>query len=148
MQALPVVEHFDVFKNAGPGLCARVIALKIDQLGLQGMEKALGHGIVVTVACAAHTLLNIEAGELAAKNITGILAALIAVENQPITLVQTCAGMLKCRDDCLLRCQVFAHRPTDNFTVENILHHGQIQPAFAGADVGDVEVKPDSGDRC
>ena len=54
MATLTVVEDFDVIKDYSPGLFTTAKPEIIEALCLDGTEEALHHGIVITVALAAH----------------------------------------------------------------------------------------------
>lgn len=49
-----VVEHLDVLKQIGARFCARLVTPMMHALGLETVEEALHHRVVVTVARATH----------------------------------------------------------------------------------------------
>ena len=51
-----VVIGFDIFKDLLPGLIFGEKCVLIDQFGLDGFEKRLGHGIIPAVTLTVHTL--------------------------------------------------------------------------------------------
>ncbi len=54
MAPLGVVEHFDVVEYISSGVIAGGVDLAADAFALEQLEEALGHGVVVAVAPAAH----------------------------------------------------------------------------------------------
>src|ERR1051326_4372369 len=58
MTALAIIEYLNIFKYRGLGGLVCVIVLQIDQCGFSGMEEALGHSIIPTVALPTHTGLH------------------------------------------------------------------------------------------
>ena len=59
MLALRVVEHLDVIEHVLPCICPGPAAAAPDPLALEQVQEALGDGVVVTVAAAAHRMLKI-----------------------------------------------------------------------------------------
>ena len=54
MQPLGVVDVLDEAADVGHGLCERPVLLQVDFLALQGLEEALGLGILVRIAHGRH----------------------------------------------------------------------------------------------
>ena len=54
MLALPVIKHFDVLEDLLLGLLPGLKTAMMDQLRFEGMEEALGRGVVPAVAFATH----------------------------------------------------------------------------------------------
>ena len=54
MAAFCVVEHFDVIKHITASILSRGVDFPLDPFPFQKLEKALGHGVVMTIASAAH----------------------------------------------------------------------------------------------
>ena len=54
MAAVRIVEPIDILEDRSLGLTARVPTITPDQLGLDGFEERLDHGIVIAIALAAH----------------------------------------------------------------------------------------------
>ena len=54
MAAALIVEPIDILEDRALGLTARVPTITPDQLGLDGFEERLDHGIVVTISLTAH----------------------------------------------------------------------------------------------
>ena len=50
-----VIEHFDIFKDALTGFFSRKISFMMNQFLLQCGEETFHHGVIPTVAFAAHT---------------------------------------------------------------------------------------------
>ena len=58
MASLSVVEDLDILEEGGLQLPARLPGAAIEQLGLQGGEEALRHGVVVGISATAHGALE------------------------------------------------------------------------------------------
>jgi len=50
-----IIKHFNIFDHVTPGFGPGFINDANDPLGFKGVEKALQHGIIPTVALSAHT---------------------------------------------------------------------------------------------
>ena len=86
-----IIKPGDVFEYISTGLRSSFVILVVDPLTFQGAEEALHDGIVVAVACAAHTDLNVIGSQDLADLLAGILAAPIGVVEQSwiwLTLIQ------------------------------------------------------------
>jgi len=83
MAALPIIEHFDVFKYCCLGRLVCGIILQIDQCGFSGMEEALGYGIVPTVALPTHTGLYRILGQELSIAVGAILTPTIGMHDEP-----------------------------------------------------------------
>lgn len=59
MFALRVVEHLNVIEDVLPCFTSGFVGFASDTFSLQEIEEALGDGIVVTVASAAHRVFEI-----------------------------------------------------------------------------------------
>src|SRR5690348_13635479 len=55
MEALAIIEDFEVLKDATLGLVWGCQGAPVEPLRLEGAEEALHHGVVVAIATAAHT---------------------------------------------------------------------------------------------
>ncbi len=77
-----VIEHCDVFKHCGLGVCGRVTVLQVDQLGLKGVQATLRDSVVPTMPLPTHTGLYRMLGQ--ELPITGgpILAATVRMHAQ------------------------------------------------------------------
>jgi len=113
--------------------------LPVQPLHLQRAEQRFAAGVIPTVAATAHRRGDAVVFEQIPEVFTGVLAAAVAMKNQPRLL----AGMTfeprhAQRVDDDIAGHVLAHRPTHDLTAEQVDHHGQEQPALVGSDVGDV----------
>ena len=54
MAAFCVVEHFEVIKHITASIFPRDVDFSLDPFPFQKLEKALSHGVVMTIASAAH----------------------------------------------------------------------------------------------
>ena len=129
----PVVESSDVLKDREARFLARVIAMLVDQLGLEGVEEALGDGVVETAAGptgAGHQPMPLD--ELLDPKREKWSAA-IGVKDEsgrrPPLRQGHREGLVRER-----LVQQGRHRPTDNAAGVEIEHDGQMEPALAGAD--------------
>ncbi len=83
MAPFSVVEDLDVFKQVAVGILVIEPTAVVGELGLEQMEKRLGHGIIPAVSLAAHALHKAMAGHPAGEVTAGILDAAIGVDDQP-----------------------------------------------------------------
>lgn len=79
MAAFYVVEHLDVIKHITPSIFPRGVDFSLDPFPFQKLEKALGHGVVMTVASATHAGNQIVCLQKAAPIGAAVLAALDAL---------------------------------------------------------------------
>ena len=76
MAAFCVVEHLDVIKHITTSILPRDVDFPLDPFPFQKLEKALGHGVVMTVASATHTGNQIVRFQKTAPIGAAVLAAL------------------------------------------------------------------------
>ena len=99
--------------------------------------QALGRRIVPAVALAAHRRLHAVALERVLELAAAVLAAPVRVEDQSgCRLAPEPRHAQGIRDQAGL--YVGLHAPAQHLTAEQVDHGGQVQPALAGGDVGDV----------
>ena len=84
MHAETIVEFLHVFRQAARCFPSVSIDCVIHQLHLQGLEKALHNGVIVAVACSAHTPNHIEVMEQIPEVFTSILYTTIRMENNTL----------------------------------------------------------------
>jgi len=137
MASQAIVENFNVFKNVSLGLHAGEIMTLMDQLSFQGAKETFHGSIVVAIALAAHTSLNLIFGQPMAIILAGILTAPIRMMQQarrwlPGFQSQTQGSQHQ------LPFQAFSHSPADNPARVQIQNRRQIQPAFGRRDEGEV----------
>src|SRR5436190_1955393 len=82
MASRSVVPAFNPFADAGSRLLVRAISHAVDQLALESAEEALHHGVVITVAGAAHAAGDVEIVQCQAVLIAGVLHAAVGVMQQ------------------------------------------------------------------
>ena len=116
MPTARIVEAVDVFENGDFDLSSCLPVSAPDHFGLEGFEKALDSCVVIAVALSAHALpdsgcLNPREGTL--------------------------SGHVQCADRQVLLHPV-TDDPTDYPTGMQVQDDGQIDPAFARPDIGDV----------
>ena len=80
MPAFGVVKHLDVVEHVATRRIPGQVDLSPDPLSLEQLEEALGHGVVVAVAAAAHARHHVVALEEVLPLVAGELATLIAVQ--------------------------------------------------------------------
>jgi len=57
--ALWVIEHLDVIEHVGSRVFSGFVCPATDTFAFQQVEEALGHGIIMAVSTAAHTVFQI-----------------------------------------------------------------------------------------
>src|SRR5215469_1945187 len=134
MTAARVIPAFDEIEHRHARLDLGLEAATLEQLAFERGEKALAHRIVETVAHRTHR--GPHPGLLAAlaEGQRGILAALIRMMNHAIR-----ASLPECQVERLehqLSTQIGLHRPAHDPAAENVEHHGQIEEAGPGWDIG------------
>ncbi len=146
MNALPIVEDFDVVEDTRPGFLARHVSLVMNQLGLEQGKEAFHRSTIITVSGAAHTDLDF----ISFKELLVVLACVLAARvptgrrmmhklaNRAQGAPQSLAyGHLQSRPGQLIR-HALGHRPTNDLTGEEVQHRCQIKPSFLSAYVGNV----------
>ena len=79
MEALSVVEDFDVVEDGFSGGFTGRIVFMIHAFGFQGVKKALGDGVIPAVAFTAHALPDAVLLEQFSVTVRGVLTALVGV---------------------------------------------------------------------
>src|SRR5690242_10068210 len=134
MTAARVIPAFDEIEHRHARLELSLEAAALEQLALERGEKALAHRVVETVAHRAHR--GPHPGLLAAlaEGQRGILAALIRMMNYAVRapLPQRQVQRLEHQ----LSAQIGLHRPAHDLAAENVEHHGEIEEAGPGWDIG------------
>lgn len=85
MPSFEVVEQFDVIEDVGPCVITRGVDTPLDPLTLEQLEEAFGHSIVVAVASPTHRANHCVRLDEALPIVTGVLAALVGMNQQPLT---------------------------------------------------------------
>jgi len=137
VSTLAIVKHLDVEVNAPLRLLPGAIAVTARPFVLQLAEETFGGSVVPTVALAAHALCDVEEVQAIAERVGRILTATVAVKEEIARRSTMRDGHIEgFHDDA--GSHVVVHRPADDLAREQVDHHGQVEPAFVGADVGDV----------
>src|SRR5262249_40950962 len=113
MAALTVIQYFDLFTHCRLGLLMRVKVLQIEQFRLSGVQEALRHGILPTVALAAHTRLYPVRPQELSIALHAILTATVAMHDEPrsrLTLTERHRSCLVAP----LGPPMVRHRPSDH----------------------------------
>src|SRR5215217_6094241 len=135
--ALAVVEDFDVVEDLGPQLGFGGPRAAVDEFLLKRREEALGDGVVVAVAAAAHRLRDPGGAGFLAEVQADELAALVGVPDQPGAGTAMLDGHLKGVGD-QFGAHVIGHRPADDPAREEVLDGDEIEPSLPRAQIRDV----------
>src|SRR4051794_22739093 len=130
VQALPIVEDFDVVEHRRLRLLADVEADLVDVLRLEGGEEALHGRIIEAVAAPAHGLGDTVPLQHGAVGLGGVLHATVAMVEQPRWRVMVLEGHDQ-RVDAEPGLQVVRHGPADDLARGHVLDGGQIQETLA-----------------
>jgi hypothetical protein len=82
MQALTIVEDFNVFEYCTPGFVASFEVVMMKQFDFQGVEKTLGYSIIPAITFFAHAGVSTAGFENLPVKIRGILAASATVKDK------------------------------------------------------------------
>ncbi len=137
VEALAVVEGFDVVKEGLPGLLPGGEAGAVNQFEFKGAPKGFHGGIVVAIGRAAHGGHGLRPRDGLAKFQTGVLDPAIGVKEQAWCRLAMAQGHVPSGLD-QGGVNVLAHGPADDAAAVEVQQSGQIEPAFAGVNVGDV----------
>ena len=118
------------------GQTPRAEAHTVEPFNFQRAKQRLGHSVVPAIALAAHRVFHFERGDELAVIVAGILAAAIRVEDQAGCRVSAEPGHAQGVHHQRAR-HALAHRKADYQPIEQIDHHGKIEPALFGPDIGD-----------
>ena len=95
---MPIIETHYVGKDVGLCLLAGLVILEVDMFTFEGAKETFHRGIVITVASATHTDLDLVVDEKSLVSIAGILATSIRMMKQP----RTRCPVLSCHAESLL----------------------------------------------
>src|SRR3954471_20632615 len=112
-----------------------------EHLVLQGGEEGFGGRVVPADAGTADARSNRSGGAVAGELIRGVLRPAVAVEYRVRLQVAVDAGHLEGVDN-QRRAQMVGELPADHHPSGQVDHGGQVEPALAGAQVGDVADQP------
>ena len=140
LNAFGVVEAFDVVEQRGPQRgSGRPVGALMDpgELAFDGGEERLDGGVVVAAADGAEGLIKLEFGEPAGEGQRGIDRASIRVMDHPPVRSAALEGHHHSIAN-ELGVDGRAHGPAHDPSGPQIEDRGEIEPAFTGADLGDV----------
>jgi len=138
VQAL-VVEPGDVFDDGQLQLRARAPDPVGDQLGLEGVDEALGHCVVVGVADAADRGEHAVVVQFLGVVGGGVLGAAIGVGDQlEVGAGPTLAERHPQRIEDEVGAHVGCQLPADDSAAEGVDHEGKERSALPGAQLGEV----------
>jgi len=137
VRADAVVKGFDVAEDGGFGRAAGGEILQVDALALEAGEEVFGDGVVAGVAFAGHAL----ADSIALQGLTvgggGVLDAAVGVEDESRRRFLP-AHRHGERREGQLGVDAVPESVADHLFVTKVLDDGEVEPALAGGDVGDV----------
>ena len=128
--------------NRSRGIAVGVFAL-MDEFGFQGAEDALHRRIVPAVWLAAHRWGDGGGLQDLAIIAGSVLTAAIRVMDQARPRTVPLDGHGQCGNG-KFGAHMLAPRPTNCLAGEPVEDHGQVEPALAGRDIGDIR-QPDPG---
>src|SRR3989449_590815 len=137
MPPLPVVEDLEVIEQLGARRRPRGPRRVVDELDLQRREETLGHGVVPTIAPAAHAAHDPVLGQDALVVAAGVLTAAIGMMEQPLRRAPARQGHPERVEREVVR-DALVHRPADGEARTEIEDHRQVEPTLARRNVGDV----------
>ena len=138
MEALAVIKDFDVVEESALGLgeVGEGFAFEV-QFTFEGGPEAFHGGVVVAATGPAHAGSKAIGEELLLVGGAGVLAAAIGVVEQAgfgaPSLLGVSQGLKGQRS-----LQMILKLPADNLAAEQIHESGQVKPALAGPEVGDI----------
>ena len=138
MAAHRVVESLNIVKDHQPGFRSGCRNDVIEALRFQSGPKGFSGSVIVAVAATAHALPDAEAGKGFGEIMTGVLAALIAVVDEPGRKTGSlCHGLMKGFQH-EGGFHVVTDRPSDNAAAEEVDFGGEIKPTFTGGNIGNI----------
>ena len=137
MSAARVVESVDVFEEGNCDLPAGLPVSAPDHFRLEGFEKALDRCVVIAVPFAAHRRCQAVFAQDFLVVVRTVLAATIRVMDASLGWLAQGDGHVQGTDRQVLLHPV-ADRPPDHPAGMQVEDDGQIDPAFARPDIGDV----------
>src|SRR4051812_12403069 len=141
MEALAIVEAFDVGGDRLGGGAARGPEAALIQFTFQGVEEAFHRRVVVAVAGPAHAAAKRVLVKQALVLGTGVLAAAIGMMQDVSDWPAAEREMESGTDEFGLERR--PHGPSDHATRAEVQEHGEIEPALGRGDRGDVS-RPDA----
>ena len=105
-----------------------------DELGFQGFDERLDHGVVIAIPLAGHRDQDAVVLELGLIIARAILATAIRMTDQPGRRTGHGQGFAQ-SGKSQVAMQPVAGCPADDPACEQVDNDGQLQPAFAGPDI-------------
>ena len=137
MPALPIIEDLNVLEDIPCRVFTGDVVPRVHEFTLERPEEALHTGVVPAVPSPRHAGGDAVSGEQQLVTRGGILAAAIRMVQEPSPWVPVRQrhgeGLLG-----QLHGQSVAPRPADHGARVEVEHHGEVEPALRGPDVGDV----------
>ena len=136
--AFAVVEGFQVVEDrgGGDGFGSEGLAV-VEEFVFEGGEGAFGEGVVVAIAGGAHALVQAVAGEQLTGEDGGVLTAAIGMEEGVGSDQAGVEGAAQSAGDDL-GVERIGELPAEDGAAEEVDDDGEVEPSFAGGDVGDV----------
>src|ERR1017187_5998565 len=121
------------------GLADGFKTLAVQPLHLQRAEQRLRAGVVPAVSLAAHRWRNAMPLQYLTEVVAGVLAATIAVEDQPCLLAWIAFEPRHLQSiDHQVALHIWPHRPAHHFPAEQIDYYRKKQPTFVGRDIRQI----------
>ena len=137
MQAAPIVPAFQELEYVSPGFIARQVVALLDELTFQRGIEALHRRVVPAIALAAHRADDAVLLQPLAILVRCELHTAVRMVSEPGRGTLTRDGHVE-RGERQLVAEVAGHGPADHAAGEQVEHHGQVQPALGGPDVGQI----------
>ena len=139
---MAIIKHLYVIDDVPLGLASGAVLFAACAFAFQAAEESLRHGVVPTVALAAHAALHAVAGQLPPVGLAGVLAPPIAVVDEPRSRAPSpdrhSEGGL---DQIGLHRPI--HRPAHDSARMQVHQRRQVKPSLPSPQAGDV-AGPDS----
>src|SRR3954465_15810971 len=139
--AVSVVVAFDVGEDFELSVGGGFEAAALEHLALEGGDEGFGPGVVIRIGPTSHTLAEAGGGEGGAKERAAVLAAAVCREDGVLVVGPRVEGLLQGRED-EFGPEMVGEAPADDAPRIEVDHHGEIAPAVAGGNEGDVS-RPD-----
>jgi len=138
VEALAVIEDFDIIKQTLLGLPCGWIPFMVEQFGFQGFPETLGDGIIITVASPTHALDHLVLAEVAPKVGGRILDAPIGMKHQAGYGAFPLPRLVEGSQGGGLGRHCGTERPADHLPMAEIQDDGEVLPPGLRFDVRDI----------
>lgn len=125
MSPVPIIPAFDPGKDSRASLRSGPEGIAIQHLTFEACEKAFGHGVVETVANAAHSQSHTELSAAGPEGDCSVLGPVIGMMDYSARVPLGVGHRESCQYE--LASQAISHRPPNDQTGKHIEHNGQIQ---------------------